>query len=370
MLSLYDLKRIPRTWRTAKIPKKDGGVRTLTIPNDELKELQSDILQYLYELVRQKRLQISAVSHGFMPFHSCLTSVMKHDRESAIFLCSDMLHAFDTMDPQFAAAKLLDAGVSKEYVKEIIGACSYNNALPQGGPASPYLLNIAMFDADCEIAAYAKKHGFQYTRYADDLVFSIRDADSEALIKLRVNEKRMTEELEKLGDPPPETATKRQIEKYNKAKEAIQAKYRSKNPFLWFLYGVETILINTVNMRLNHKKDHVIFRGSRCKPHILGISIRQDGKGYNAERKFREDTRAAICNFWRKIFVDQKGKPKKADLERWSELKGRVTYCDMVRRASDDDVNNADPVIQSKYYNPLERLFTCKKKPKKATKKS
>ena len=134
MLSLYDLKRIPRTWRTAKIPKKDGGVRTLTIPNDELKELQSDILQYLYELVRQKRLQISAVSHGFMPFHSCLTSVMKHDRESEIFLCTDMLHAFDLMDPQFAAAKLLDAGVSPDYVKEIIGACSYNNALPQGGP--------------------------------------------------------------------------------------------------------------------------------------------------------------------------------------------------------------------------------------------
>ena len=54
MLTLYDLKKVPRTWRIAHIPKKSGGKRKLTIPNDELKELQGDILQYLYDLVRQK----------------------------------------------------------------------------------------------------------------------------------------------------------------------------------------------------------------------------------------------------------------------------------------------------------------------------
>jgi len=356
MLTLYDLKKVPRTWRIARIPKKSGGMRKLTIPNDELKELQSDILQYLYDLVRQNRIQISSVAHGFIPYHSCMTSILKHDKESQIFLCADMLHAFDLLDPAFAEAKLLDGGVPAVYAKEIIGACSYENSLPQGGPASPYLLNIAMFDADCQIAAYAKKHGFQYTRYADDLVFSIKDASSEALQTLRSNEQQMLAELAKIK-PLPAKPTKKQQERYDAAREAVMEKHRSKNPFVWFLYGVDTILQNTLNMRLNHRKDHVIFRGSKCKPWILGICIRQDGRGYDAVRKFRKETRAGICNFWKKIFVEQNGHITDEDKATWLHLQGRVRYCDLVRTISDDGYNTVDPVIQPKYYNPLERLF-------------
>jgi hypothetical protein len=331
-------------------------MRKLTIPNDELKELQGDILQYLYDLRRQNRIQISSVAHGFVPYHSCITSILKHDKESQIFVCADMLHAFDMLDPAFAEVKLLDGGVPPVYAKEIIGACSYENSLPQGGPASPYLLNIAMFDADCQIAAYAKKHGFQYTRYADDLVFSIKNADSEALKTLRQNEQKIIAELAKIR-PLPEKPTKKQVERYEAAREKVMEKYRSKNPFVWFLYGVDTILQNTVNMRLNHKKDHVIFRGSKCKPYILGICIRQDGNGYNAERRFRAETRAGICNLWHKIFKDQKGVIQDTDYALWLHLKGRVMYCDNVRRASDEGYTTTDPVIQEKYYNPLERLF-------------
>ena len=358
MLSLYDLKNTPRTWRIAYIPKKSGGRRKLTIPNDDLKDLQSDILQYLYELVRQKRLQVSAVAHGFVPYHSCLTSVLKHDRTSDIFIGADMEKAFDTLQPAYPLAKLLDAGVRPEYAKEIIDACTYENSLPQGGPASPFLLNIAMFDADCQIAAYAKKHGFQYTRYADDLVFSIRDADSEALKTLRQNEQKLLAELAKVR-PLPAKPTKKQQERYEAAREAVMEKYRSKNPFVWFLYGVDTILQNTLNMRLNHKKDHVIFRGSKCKPYILGICIRQDGEGYNAERRFRKETRAGVCNFWHKIYEDQKGAITDADYAMWAHLKGRVQYCDLVRSASNDGFDTCDPVVQAKYFNPLERLFNA-----------
>lgn len=358
MLNLYDLKRVPRTWRIAYIPKKNGEKRKLTIPNDQLKELQHDILQYLYELVRQGKVQVSSLAHGFVPYHSCVTSILKHDKESQVFLCCDMLHAFDLLDPEFAKVKLLDGGVSKAYADEIIGACAYQNSLPQGGPASPYLLNIAMFDADCEIAAYAKKHGFQYTRYADDLVFSIKDVDGKAMQQLRATEQAILAELEKLP-PLSEKPTEKQLKKRQEKREAIYEKHRSKNPFLWFLYGVDTILQNTVNMRLNHKKDHVIFRGSKCKPHILGISIRQDNHGYNAERKLREETRCGLCNLWHKVFDKQRGKHTDEDLKEWLRLKGRVEYCDMVRRVSDAGYDTCDPRVQEKYYNPLERLFNA-----------
>jgi RNA-directed DNA polymerase len=44
--------------------------------------------------------------------------------------------------------------------------------LPQGAPTSPALANLSAFHLDCRLAALAKAAGADYTRYADDLLFS------------------------------------------------------------------------------------------------------------------------------------------------------------------------------------------------------
>ena len=50
--------------------------------------------------------------------------------------------------------------------------CSYEGALPQGAPTSPYLSNIIAKQLDKRLIGLSQRYNLRYTRYADDLTFS------------------------------------------------------------------------------------------------------------------------------------------------------------------------------------------------------
>lgn len=319
---MFDFTLPDLSWRSACLPKKSGGVRHIKIPNDDLKECQSNILQYLYQLFYDKKIQVSSFAHGFVPWRNCATSIMKHSIDSKVFLCMDMKDFFDNFPIAPVKQKLLEAGISEVLVDKILTACTCDGAFPQGSPVSPFLTNIGMLECDLMISAYAKRHGFTYTRYADDITLSL---DPEQPVRRRYRKKKKPEDPDILD----------------------------KNPYRDIFFGVEAILKSHLGLVLKHKKDHIIFRGSRSKPVILGICIRQDGAGYSADRKLRNNTRAAVFNLSKKI-RSQRGVVQPEDFKKWAEILGTVQYLDYIRSFSPvEAAANADPVIQEKHWNYL-----------------
>ena len=53
--------------------------------------------------------------------------------------------------------------------------CYYRDALPQGAPTSPAIVNILLRDFDLRVGGWCRKRDIVYTRYCDDLTFSGED---------------------------------------------------------------------------------------------------------------------------------------------------------------------------------------------------
>lgn len=315
----------PLDWREATIPKKSGGVRLLEIPNDDLKLEQRRILRYLYDLRRQGLLPISQVAHGFVPFRSTLTAITHHDLQSRVFVCLDIHDFFPNFPVDRTLGVIRGAGVNGLTIDYIKRCCTYKGRFnrdhfPQGSPTSPFLTNIGMIDVDCMISAYARRNGFHYTRYADDIQLS-------ALPGTETTERYM--ELTK-----------------NKS-----------YPFMDIFFGIETILKDHLGLELKHTKDHVIWRWSLCKPQILGVILRADNFGYNAPKKKRRCARAGVFNLFKKL-ESQNWHPFDEDILKWQHLSGLIDYMDYVRSFSPfESAATADPIIQENKFLRLQEIF-------------
>lgn len=310
---MFDFDMPPLDWRVCKIPKpkKPGEFRKITIPNDQLKARQREILRYLYKV---KGLKASVFAHGFVPFRNTSTGVACLPKESEVILCMDVKDFFDNFPLEPIRKRMIEAGVGASLVEKILTACSFKNTIPQGGPCSPALTNIGMFEVDLMISAFARSRGYAYTRYADDITLS------------------------KIPEVTPEVEVKN----------------------IWRLFhGVEKILSTRLGLSLKHSKNHVIHLKGKEKRQVLGVVIRKDGKGYNAPKRMRTTARAMLCNLARKV-ESKGGRVFPEDRITWQKIVGYVRYFDNLRSYSDEDCATADPLIQQKYWDYLWPLFEKK----------
>lgn len=193
------------------IPKKSGGVREINAPTEKLKSLQSSLSTLLLDCIDEinkvkfpnselnkardknsksnnhETLKIKvpnadtkqpSLSHGFVRKRSIITNAMMHIGQKNV-LNIDLEDFFDSFNFPRVRGFFIKNGNFKldPHIATVIAqiAC-FDNKLPQGSPCSPVITNLITHALDIRLAALAEKNSCIYTRYADDITFSSREA--------------------------------------------------------------------------------------------------------------------------------------------------------------------------------------------------
>ncbi len=183
----YTLYKLPLSTQYTQfaIPKKNGGIRTIFLPSDKLKSMQSSLSNLLLDCIdeinesKQKKIKNTykqALSHGFVRECSIITNAMMHLNKKNV-LNIDLKDFFD----RFNFGRVRGFFIKNNHFKldphiatVIAQIACYDNKLPQGSPCSPVITNLITHSLDIKLASLAKKHSCTYSRYADDMTFSTR----------------------------------------------------------------------------------------------------------------------------------------------------------------------------------------------------
>lgn len=172
-------------YRRFTIPKANGTERAIWAPLPKLKAAQRWILREIVE-----HLPVHGAAHGFLAGRSILTNAAVHTN-AALVVGMDLKDFFPTVTWRRVKGVFRKAGyreqvatllalICTEAPREVIEhdgrtyfAALGPRCLPQGAPTSPALTNTLSLRLDRRLSALAAKYGWRYTRYADDLTFSV-----------------------------------------------------------------------------------------------------------------------------------------------------------------------------------------------------
>ncbi|PAU93700.1 hypothetical protein CK503_11150 [Aliifodinibius salipaludis] len=151
-----------------KIPKRSGGTRSISAPNDSLKILQQK-LNHILRLFYNPRVCV----YGFVNDRDIVEGASKHTDKKYV-LNVDIKDFFPSINfgRVWGLFQAKPFNLPEEAATVLAQICIFKNSLPQGAPTSPVISNFICAKLDSELTRLAKKHKVTYTRYADDLTFS------------------------------------------------------------------------------------------------------------------------------------------------------------------------------------------------------
>lgn len=285
--------RKPQNYKVFKIHKRAGGERVISSPTTPLKIIQRKLNQVL-QAVYVGRSPV----HGFACGKSIVTNANRHlDRSQVLNL--DLEDFFPSI--HFGRVKGLFEGkpyrLPPTVAVTLAQICCHDGVLPAGAPTSPVVANMICARMDSALKHLAVDCGCTYTRYADDITFSVR---------------------------------------YRRFPPAIA--YRDPGSTRWTLGGDLLRIISENGFRINESKTRLMARGRRQE--VTGLVV---GKRINVRRDFVRQTRAmlhaaekwgldaASHEFHRKY--DRRQRSKTPDFRR--VLRGKIEFLGSVRGRDD-----------------------------------
>jgi RNA-directed DNA polymerase len=264
---------------TFAIPKRSGGQRLIMAPKRQLKQLQRLLLD---ELVA--KLPVSEQAHGFRRGRSVRTNAGEHVGKGVVVRL-DLRDFFPSVNFGRVRGLLVALGYgfpvatvlatlmteAERQPVEVEGMVYHVPIGPrycvQGAPTSPGLCNAVTLRLDRRLDGLARRLGFAYTRYADDLTFSGEDdGQVKALLAMALR------------------------------------------------------IVQAEGFTLNETKTHVARRGSRQR--VTGVTV-NDTAGLS--RKERRRFRAALHQL-----RQQQARGEEVDPKKRQEVKGKLAYLAML----------------------------------------
>ncbi len=176
-------------YSTVSRPKGRGGKRVLDIPNYPLKIVQKAILD-LYLNKFQENLPQCV--HGFRRGveHTIFTNAGMHIDPAAVvkidlvdffpsIRTGDVISFLSNRAPSICLPSPVEGemDIEHKWLMEVAvlfaRLTTWKGRLPQGAPTSPALANLVFAPYDDQIQKWASENNLVYSRYADDLTFSV-----------------------------------------------------------------------------------------------------------------------------------------------------------------------------------------------------
>jgi len=190
-----------------KIPKKQGGTRTIHAPVPGLKAILR-CLNFVLLCIYDTDYEDSAM--GFIPGRSIKDNAARHSGKRFVYNI-DLKDFFPSIDLHRVKAVLQQTPFNLSGEKEPLAFLIANlccevidvqrldkdgifiekamAVLPQGAPTSPAITNFIARKIDRRLKGVSKRFGATYTRYADDITFSsqhdLYDKENEFLLEVR-----------------------------------------------------------------------------------------------------------------------------------------------------------------------------------------
>ncbi len=171
-------------YKRFKVAKKTGGFRLISAPMPRLKKAQHFILENILN-----KVSVHEKAHGCVQKKSIVSNATLHVNKGVV-INQDLQNFFPSVtykrikgiykalgySEQLSVVFALLCSEPKVLDVSLLGENYYaqrgERFLPQGSPCSPAITNVLCRNLDFRLDGLAKKYGFTYSRYVDDITFS------------------------------------------------------------------------------------------------------------------------------------------------------------------------------------------------------